>query len=159
MNKKINNILIFILLILSFFLVGAYIIEFGLGHEPCTLCIYQRFPYFVSIILILSIFFTRKNQKTILMILALVFVSSAALAFYHVGIEQGFISESVCEVKKINVENTDIKQLQKDLSDSPIGCKNVTFRIFGLSLATINTIFSIFLSVIFIKLFLNYGKN
>ena len=63
------------------------------------------------------------------------------------------------EVGKINVENTDIKQLQKDLSDSPLGCKNVTFRIFGLSLATINTIFSIFLSVIFIKLFLNYGKN
>ena len=93
------------------------------------------------------------------MILALVSISGAALAFYHVGIEQGFISEAVCEVGKINVENTDIKQLQKDLSNSPLGCKNVTFRIFGLSLATINAIFSIFLSVIFIKLHLNYGKN
>ena len=159
MNIKKNNILIFILLILSIFLVGAYIIEFGLGHEPCNLCLYQRFPYFISIILILSIFFIKKSQKTILMILALVSISGAALAFYHVGIEQGFISEAVCEVGKINVENTDIKQLQKDLSNSPLGCKNVTFRIFGLSLATINAIFSIFLSVIFIKLHLNYGKN
>ena len=86
MNKKINNILIFILLILSIFLVGAYIIEFGLGHEPCNLCLYQRFPYFISIILILSIFFIKKSQKTILMILALVSISGAALAFYHVGI-------------------------------------------------------------------------
>ena len=159
MSKKENVILIIILSTLSLFLISAYIIEYGLGHKPCNLCLYQRIPYFISIGLILTILLIKKYEKTNLLILSLVSIAGACLAFYHVGIEQGFISESVCEVKKINVENTDIKQLQKDLSDSPIGCKNVTFRIFWLSLATINAIFSIFLSVIFIKLHLNYGKN
>ena len=47
----------------------------------------------------------------------------------------------------------------KELQKQSVSCKDVSFRIFGLSLATINTIISLILSVITIKIFLNYGKN
>jgi len=40
-----------------------------------------------------------------------------------------------------------------------VSCKDVNFRVLGLSLATINTIISIILSVIMIKVINNYGKN
>ena len=50
-------------------------------------------------------------------------------------------------------------ELLKQLSENNISCKDVSIRILGFSLAAINTIFSIVLSVIFIKLFLNYEKN
>ena len=159
MSKKENVILIIILSTLSLFLISAYIIEYGLGHKPCNLCLNQRIPYFISIGLILTILLIKKYEKTNLLILSLVSIAGACLAFYHVGIEYGFFSEAFCEVKKILSDNSDYKQLLKDLKDNPLSCKNVTFRIFGLSLATINTIFSLGLSAIFTKLFIDYGKN
>ena len=159
MSKKENIILIIIFSTLSLFLISAYIIEYGLGHKPCNLCLYQRIPYFISIGLILGILLIKKYEKTNLLILTLVSIASACLAFYHVGIEYGFFPETFCEANKISSGNNDYKQLLKDLRDSPWSCKNVTFRIFGLSLATINTVFSLGLSVIFSKLFIDYGKN
>ncbi len=158
MNKKENTILILILLALFLILISAYIIEYVLGHKPCNLCLYQRIPYFISIILIINILLIKKYEKINLLILSIVSISGVSLAFYHVGIEYGFFPETFCQVKTY-VTDPDLKQLMEDIRNSPWNCRNVNFRIFGLSLATINTIFSIFLSVIFIRLFLNYAKN
>ena len=89
----------------------------------------------------------------------MVFISSAALAFYHFGIEQGFFSEPlVCETGTLS-ETKSKEQLLEQLKQNSISCKNVSFKILGLSLAAINAIFSLVLSVIFIRLFLNYEKN
>ena len=49
----------------------------------------------------------------------------------------------------------EVKELQK----KQISCKDISFKIVGLSLATINTIISLLLSVITLKLFLNHEKN
>ena len=51
--------------------------------------------------------------------------------------------------------STEPKELQKEV----ISCKDVQFTFFGLSLATINAIISLLLSVITFRLFLNYEKN
>ena len=91
--------------------------------------------------------------------LFITFLISSILAFYHFGIEQGFFNEStLCKSKEV-FETLDKKELLKELKQANISCKNVSLRIFGLSLATINTIFSIALSVIFYKLFINCEKN
>ena len=59
-----------------------------------------------------------------------------------------------------NDENMSKEDLLKQLQNkTTISCKDVTFRFFGLSLATINTIISILLSGIMIKVIKNYGKN
>ena len=160
MLKQKNNIfLIVILAIISITIISALIIQYWLGHEPCKLCFYERIPYFLSILLLIKILFFKKYEKISLLILSSVFVSSTALAFYHYGIEQGFFSESlVCKVEDLS-KILSKEQLVEQLKQNSVSCKNVSFKILGLSLATINTIFSLFLSVIFIKLFLNYGKN
>jgi len=89
----------------------------------------------------------------------LIFIGSTALAFYHFGIEQGFFNESLtCAAPGVS-KTLSNEQLMELLKQNSISCKDANFKILGLSLATINTIFSLFLSVIFIKLFLNYGKN
>ena len=94
-----------------------------------------------------------------LLILSLVFAVSALLAFYHFGIEQGFFSESLaCTTGDLS--KTLLKEeLLQQLKQNSISCKDVSFRILGLSLAAINTIFSLVLGVIFIRLFMSYGKN
>ena len=160
MLKQTNNILlIFILIIISLTIILALIIQYWLGHEPCKLCLYQRIPYFLAIPLIIKILFFKKYRKIILLILALIFVSSAALAFYHFGIEQGFFSESlVCKVEDLS-KLLSKEQLLEQLKQNSVSCKDVSFKVLGLSLAAINTIFSLFLSVIFTKLFLSYEKN
>jgi len=160
MLKQTNSIfLIVILAIISLTIISAVIIQYWLGHEPCKLCLYQRIPYFLAILLIIKIFFFKKYEKITLLILSLIFVVSAALAFYHFGIEQGFFNESlVCAAPDLS-KTLSKEQLLEQLKQNNISCKDVSFRILGLSLATINTIFSLVLSVIFIKLFRNYGKN
>jgi len=160
MLKQTNNIfLIVILAIISLMIISALIIQYWLGHEPCKLCLYQRIPYFLSMLLIIKILFIKKYEKITLLILFLVFMSSATLAFYHFGIEQGFFNESlVCSVGDLS-KTLSKEELLQQLKQNSITCKDVSFRILGLSLAAINTIFSLILSVIFIKLFMNYEKN
>ena len=159
LNQKKNLILIIIFFIILLSIISTLIIERVLGHQPCSLCLYERIPYFLSALLMIKIFFFKKYEKITLLILFFVFISSSLLAFYHFGIEQGFFSESfVC-----NVENQSKilskEQLLKELNQNVVSCKDVTFRILGLSLAAINTILSVVLSIIFFKLFFNYGSS
>ncbi|MDC6465534.1 disulfide bond formation protein B [Pelagibacteraceae bacterium] len=160
MLKVKNNIfLIFLLFAISIAFVIALIIQYGFGHQPCRLCVYQRIPYILSILLLVSIFIIKKYKKITLLLLAIIFFLSFSLGFYHFGIEQGFFNElSVCGVDNFK-ENLTKKQLLKNLEQSAVSCKDVNFKILGLSLATINSIFSLLLSGIFLRLFLIYGKN
>ena len=159
MSKKTNTILIFILFGLSASLISAYIIEYALGHEACKLCVYQRFPYIVSILLVLSVLLIKKNVKTHLLLLSLVSLLGTVLAFYHFGIEQGFFSESiVCESQNLQ-EGLTKQDILKQLKQNTISCKDVNFTLFGLSLASINIIVSFILFMIFIRLYRNYEIN
>ena len=150
MNKKIilNSLIVLSFIALSF----AYFVEFVLGHEPCNLCKIERIPYIGSIILISFLIFTNKWEKIILSIILLLFIFGSVTSIYHVGIEQGVFSESLlCELGlNTNIQNSD--DLLKSLEKTPISCKDVTFRIFGLSLATFNAFLSIVISYILLRL-------
>ena len=160
MTRQINKKFLFSILVFTFLiLVSAFIIEHQLGHEPCKLCLYERIPYFLSMLLIIKMLFIKKYERVTLLILFLVFISSTALAFYHFGIEQGFFSESLACTTGDLSKTLSKEELLQQLKQNNISCKDVSFRILGLSLAAINTIFSFVLSVIFIRLFMNYEKN
>ena len=159
--SKIKNKTIFILILLfSFFvLIAAYFIQYVLKHQPCNLCLIQRIPYFFSIIIISICLFTNKFEKLSLITLSLIFFSATLVAFYHFGIEQGFIKESlVCD---LNNESSNLSKeaLLNELNTLPVSCKDVTFKIFNLSLATFNIFITLILGVITTKLFLTYEKN
>ena len=157
LNNKLllNGILAFSILSLSI----AYFIQYVLGHKPCNLCIIERIPYIAAIILISLVFILNKYQKIISSLILIFFIFGAVVSFYHFGIEQGFFSESlVCDLgnsQPLNKENL-LNQLKKT---EIVSCKDVTFRFLGLSLATINTVISLILSGIMIKVIKNYGKN
>ncbi len=155
-NKPIlKGVLIFSVLSLSI----AYFIQYILGHKPCNLCLVERIPYLASVVFISLIFIINKFNKIIAGIILLFFIFGSIISFYHVGIEQGFFNESfVCNLGTSG-DNLSKDQLLKELENVPISCKDVTFRLLGLSLATINTIISVLLSVIMIKVIKNYGKN
>ena len=157
LNNKLllNGILAFSILSLSI----AYFIQYVLGHKPCNLCIIERIPYIAAIIFISLIFILNRYQKIISSLILIFFIFGAVVSFYHFGIEQGFFSESlVCDLgssQPLNKEDL-LNQLKKT---EIVSCKDVTFRFLGLSLATINTVISLILSGIMIKVIKNYGKN
>ena len=160
MSRIKNKTTLNLILLFSIFALGtAYFVEHILGHKPCNLCLIERLPYIFTIIIIFLGLIIKKFEKAIIVSLILIFLTSTIISFYHLGIEQGFFKESlVCKLDS-NILNLSKENLLKELQQQTISCKNVSFRIFGLSLATINTIISLILTVITIKLFLNYGKN
>ena len=155
-NKFILNA---VLIFSVFALITAYFIQYILNHEPCNLCLIERIPYFAAIILISLIFILNKFEKIISLIVGLFFIFGAIVSFYHFGIEQGFFSESlVCDLGS-NSKAISAQDLLKQLKKETVSCKDVTFKVLGLSLATFNTIISIILSAIMFKIVINYEKN
>ena len=155
-----NEFYLKIILVISFAaLIFAYFVEHILGHQPCNLCIIERIPYGISIILIAIIFIIKKNQKFLTLLLILTFAFSFTISIYHYGIEQGFFEESsVCNARNFT-ENITKEDLLQELSKKTISCKDVTFRILGLSLTSINIVISLLFIITFIKIFIKYEKN
>ena len=155
-----NKIILTLMLLFSIFAVAAaYFIQYALGHQPCNLCLIERIPYIFSIIIIWICLFLQKFEKIFLLILSLTFFIATLLSLYHFAIEQGFIRESlVCD---LNIQSNELTKeaLLNQLKEMPVSCIYVTFKIFGLSLATFNIFITLILSVITTKLFLTYEKN
>ena len=147
-------LLIFLISIIS--LLGAVFIENVLEQNPCRLCLYQRIPYLISIFVCFFGFNYYKNFLWMYLILIL-FIISTILSGYHVGIENSIFEEfSGCTSENINITNK--LDLLNNLKKTMPSCKNVDFKLFGLSLATINLIISLIISAISITL-IKYEKN
>ena len=155
-NKTVLSVILFISI---FALIAAYFVEYILGYKPCNLCLIERLPYFFAIIIIFLYLTINRFEKLIFIFLGLIFASGTILSFYHFGIEQGFFKESLVCVSNNEINILNKKDLLKEFQKTGVSCKDVEFTLFGLSLATINVIISLILSVITFKLFLNYEKN
>ena len=157
-NFKKETYLKIILLISLISIISAYFIEYILGHQPCNLCLIERIPYVLSIILIILNFTLIKNQKFIILLLILIFTFSFIISFYHFGIEQGFFEESVVCGSKDTSYIISKEELLDQLPVKSISCKDVTFKIFGFSLTTINIVLNLILEILSIKIIISYEK-
>ena len=133
-NKTITLKLIFLISIIA--LSSAFFIEYVLGHQPCNLCILERIPYLMAIIIILLNYKFNYLEKYFIFFLTLIFLAATILSLYHLGIEQGLIEESlVCDLKK-GSDLLSKEDILKQLQEKNISCKDVTFKIMGLSLTS-----------------------
>ena len=157
LNKK--KFLLLTFLISLFALISAYFIEYILGHQPCNLCLIERIPYMIALIIITINFKFNHLERYLILLLVFVFLTSTLISLYHLGIEQGFIKESlVCDLKnssKILSKEEILQQLQQKI----VSCKDVTFKILGFSLTTINIIISLLITIVFTKIYFSYDKN
>ena len=157
-NLKIETFIKIIFLVSLASIISAYFIEYALGHQPCNLCLIERIPYGLAIVLIILNHILIKNKRFIILLLILVFSFSLIISFYHFGIEQGIFEEStVCGLK--DASNIGSKEeLLKQLQVKNVSCKDVTFRIFGFSLTSFNIIISLILVIFLSKLFKDHEK-
>tara|TARA_B100001094_G_C18148029_1_gene782005 strand:- start:1156 stop:1638 length:483 start_codon:yes stop_codon:yes gene_type:complete len=155
-DKNITIKLIFIMSVVA--LASAFFIEYVLEHQPCNLCVLERIPYLLAIIIIVLNYKFVHFEKNFILVLTLIFLIATTLSLYHLGIEQGFIKESlVCDLK--NGSNFLTKEdILKQLQQKQVSCQDVTFRIFGLSLTSYNVLISFIISTSTAKIYFNYEK-
>ena len=156
-SKKLLIKIIFLVSIIA--LVSAFFIEYILSHQPCNLCVLERIPYLLAIIIVLLNYKFNQFEKFFILLLTIIFLTGTALSLYHLGIEQGFIQESlVCDIK--NGSNLLSKEeILKQLQEKSVSCKDVTFKIFGLSLTSYNILISLLITVSAGKIYFNNEKN
>ena len=155
-----NEIYLVFLFILSFLvLIVAYFIQYVFGYQPCHLCIVERIPYALAIIILILNHYFKKDQIFYSILLLLVFAFSFLISVYHLGIEQGFIEEStVCASSNIDLIEKD--DILKSFTEIRISCKDVAFRILNLSLTTYNIFISLIMFLMSAKIYLtNYGNK
>ena len=156
-KKTIGLKLIFLISILA--LASAFFIEYVLGHQPCNLCILERIPYLLALIIIVLSYKFIQLEKYFILLLILIFLAATILSLYHLGIEQGFVEESlVCDLKK-GSDLLSKEEILKQLQQKNISCKDVTFKLMGLSLTSYNILISLLISICTIKIYLSYDKN
>ena len=159
LNLFQKNLFKIIFFLSIFSLISAYFIEHVLGHQPCNLCLFERIPYLFAIILTLLSFKLKHFQKIFIILLIIVFFIATLLSLYHLGIEQGFIQESlVCNLQGDSTVLSK-EEILKQLQQKTVNCKDVTFKIFGLSLTTFNVLISFLLTFLLSKMYLDYEKN
>ena len=160
MVENSKNLLIKLIFLISVIaLVSAFFIEYVLGHQPCNLCILERIPYLLAIIIILLNFKFSHYEKFFILLLSIIFLAGAIISLYHLGIEQGFIKESlVCDLKS-GSNLLSKEEILKQLQEKNVSCKDVTFKIFGLSLTSYNILISLLITISTGKIYFNYEKN
>ena len=160
MVENSKNLLIKLIFLISIIaLVSAFFIEYVLGHQPCNFCILERIPYLLAIIIILLNFKFSHYEKFFILLLSIIFLAGAIISLYHLGIEQGFIQESlVCDLKS-GSNLLSKEEILKQLQEKNVSCKDVTFKIFGLSLTSYNILISLLITISTGKIYFNYEKN
>ena len=98
-------------------------------------------------------------ERFFILLLAIIFLAGTILSLYHLGIEQGFIQESlVCDLKS-GSNLLSKEEILNQLQEKSVSCKDVTFKIFGLSLTTYNILISLLITIYTTKIYLDYDKN
>ena len=155
-DQNIKNFFIIVFTISFFSLAAALYVEYILNFKPCILCIYQRIPYAIALLISLIAFFN-SNKKTLLVILGLTFMASVLLSGYHVGIEKGII-EPIFSCTGDNINVLEKEKILKSLNNIQPDCRDVDFSLFGISLATLNFIISFVLTIVIVYIF-KYAKK
>jgi disulfide bond formation protein DsbB len=131
-------------------LATAFISQYAFGVQPCELCIWQRGPYWAALALAAAIVLGGRKAGVApvgFILLALTFVTSAALAFHHVGVEQHWWA-SAASCGGDTARALTAADLREQLLATPVKrCDVIDWTFMGLSMATWSVPFSLALAV------------
>lgn len=121
-------------------LAVAYYAQIVNGLEPCILCLYQRVPFGIVIVLGLIGMFRPRDLGWILPLGGVVFLVGSGIAFYHVGVEQHWWESSCAGELTTGISTGD---LMAGLQEKPPkSCDELEWTLFGVSMATYNVAYS-----------------
>lgn len=149
-HKSPAKILLAIALICVGVLITAYIMEHLFGVLPCQMCLYERNVFMVvGIASCLSYFLVpARFHSSALIIIGVVFMGGSALASYHVAVQQHWVSlPSFCAANEFGGLDS-VEALKAQMMKTPlVRCDQVTWSLFGLSLAAYNALLSFIMAI------------
>ena len=152
-----KNILKFLIYTQILILFSVYYIEYVMDVYACRLCKYQRIPFFLNILLIFLIL-NKKQFYNFIYILLISITINIGIAFYHIGIERGFLADN--QVCLADNSSRNEKDLLKELTNQKnASCANVKFRLFKLSLSELNFLTNIVFLLICVHIIRNEKKR
>ncbi len=128
-------------------LTTAWIAQYGFGLFPCKLCLYQRLPYFgaaaLSALSLMPVVDPASRKRAVQLGAAL-FMTTAGIAAFHVGVEQGWWKTS-CAPTGVQALSFEDIQAALQRPGAP-ACNDVPFTLFGVSMAGYNMIAGLILA-------------
>lgn len=126
-------------------LTGALIAQYKFGLHPCELCLYQRVPYVIAIVLGAASLAVR--PRAILVLMALCFLIGAAIAGFHAGVEYRFWEGLGSCSMKLDFSSADA--LRNQIMNAPKArCDEAAWTLFGVSMAGYNFFYSLALAIV-----------
>ena len=143
---------------------SALIAEYFFHILPCQMCLNQRYPYyFIISIFVVFYFITKKPNIWLYILTELSVLYGLFYSVWHVGIEQNLLTGPSSCSRKLEKANSVGDLKEQILNQSIINCNEITWSIFGLSAATLNSLLLFFLlliNTIFIsKIYNKSGKK
>ena len=124
-------------------LLTVFLMEHFAGHAPCELCWYQRYAHMGVFALALPALALNRRPSISAPLLAAAALASligAAIAAYHVGVEQSWW-ESACATA---IEGDTIEELRASLLAAPmVRCDEVLWSLWGVSMVGWNAMLSL----------------
>lgn len=150
MRTSPNTIPGFILLVTVAILSSAYSAQYIGGLRPCILCLYERIPWFVTgglMLVTILMQFSGPMRRMILLIASFAMLAGAALGGYHVGVEQGYFQPpTTCSATSTPHSLEELRALLE--TTMPPRCDEISWSMFGISLAGYNAIASFAMAVV-----------
>jgi disulfide bond formation protein DsbB len=139
-----------IILVAATAVIGAALVsQYWGGLQPCELCLMERWPYYGAIaIAVLALALPAPGwPRAALLLLTLVFVASATLGFYHVGVEQHWFPGPTACTNSGHAPQT-LEELKQMLARTQVVlCDQVQWSLWGISLAGWNFIASVLIAI------------
>ncbi len=145
----------FVLMASAIVLGAALLSQYWGGLAPCELCLLQRWPWeaAIALALVALIAGSRAALPWVALLLAIVFALGAAVAFYHVGVEQHwFAGPSACTASSGGAMTLEDMKRQI-LGTAPVLCDRVQWSLFGVSMAGWNLLASLGMAAICAEVF------
>jgi disulfide bond formation protein DsbB len=127
---------------------GALLSQHLGGLAPCELCLLQRWPWGVAIVIsfVATMVGSRPALPWVALLLAAVYTIGSVLAFYHVGVEQHwFAGPSACSGAATAADTVEALKAQI-LRQQPVRCDEVPWALWGVSLAGWNLLASLIMT-------------
>jgi disulfide bond formation protein DsbB len=130
-------------------IASALLFQYVGGLQPCELCLAERWPYYVAIPVTAAALATgARGMPWWLGLVTLIFLASAGLGAYHVGVEQHWIAGPTACTGGGTAGAKSIEDLQKLLlQQQPVRCDEIQWSLFSVSLAGWNLVISLMLLV------------
>ncbi|NQU72398.1 MAG: disulfide bond formation protein B [Rhodospirillales bacterium] len=132
------------------------------GLTPCKLCIWQRWPYVVTIaaaVLALIMFRSQGGRRVLMGVCAIAFAIGGCIAVYHAGVEQGWFPGPISCTGEATMAAQTVEDLRRLLLAQPVvRCDEIQWSLYGISMAGYNAIVSLILSATSLYAALHIGR-